>query len=312
MTAFPIDKFLYFATDKQGITLSPQTFAGIYEFQPDGVNIYVSLDQTSSDSWKSTGHILSQETRDVLAACCQVLEDGAKADMQVNLGLEPSDPTDPFGFALAHLDMAAQVAREIAVYCCRAEKAGKSLDVTVRYASEFNDGWTPDQPWGRPLDDRLQTAHATAFRQSLASVNRAFKSEIPKAQFTFSPALRSDVVGDAYNVIADYIPALTYVDCFSCTWYVNGTADLFTAASVLHRYVLDRSVLRKPFGIDELGGADTLSSGPPPVYGNNDPILQFMLQSIQPLASQRIAFRYACVFLAMQYGADATLSFLRP
>lgn len=207
------------------------------------------------------------------------------------LAVQPS--SGAYDLVTTNMPLVERLANELHAYQAAAGAAGKRLNLVVRYASEMNDvgGAAYVEP--------------STFRSSFTAVRRAFRERAPHVLFSFSPALRADIV---VPWIAEYWPGDEHVDVIGATWYVHGEAQRDQGMARMREYFLDPPTTGKPFAIDEFGGA----LGGDGVYRDNDAMLRAMLNEMEALQIQNVSFKYGTIFLdGKKYGADATLRFLR-
>jgi hypothetical protein len=304
MKPLNIKRILYFAKDGERV-LSPAGFRHRYGLEPHGVNFYYGANGAAVRHLKERGTALSPYHRAFFDMVQATLIEGGGRDLMVNLGLWPYEPGDPYGFVDRNPELVGRLAEELNGYQERAHSRGKRLEIVVRYASEMNDPFKPAQPWGRPLL-KYEPRFARPFRESFPRVREIFRARAPGVRFAFSPAIRADITGERYEMIAGFWPGDAHVDIVSCTWYVGQAAHLPTALRALERYVGDWAGRRLPFGIDELGGIDG--------ERGNDPVLERMFAGLAGVKAHggALQLEYATTFLHGKWAADATLAFLRP
>ena len=292
-----VSRVLYFRNDASGRTWTHREFQDRYGFEPDGVNGYYGVNNTAVAHWQMKQEALRSHHRAVLDDLLNTLLASDRPAKTLNLGLWPFQAPEPYGFVENHLSLVETLAGELADYQQRARQKGKQLDIVIRYASEMSDVAKPSQPWGRrKLPDPEQAA---AYRETFALVRERFRKRAPAVRFAFSPAIRADIRGARYDLIADYWPGDDLVDVVSCTWYVGREGDFAGAVSTLKRYVEEWRGRGKPFGIDEMGGINEDTG--------NDAMLQRMFRELDALG---VAQDYLTLFLAAKWGKDATLEFL--
>jgi hypothetical protein len=139
------------------------------------------------------------------------------------------------------------------------------------------------------------------FKSTFTQVRTIFSRGAPDALFSFSPALRADIVEDS---ITHYWPGDQYVDIIGGTWYIAKPEQRTLSIACMRSYFLQRLDVHKPFGLDEFGGCDANGT-------HNDPVIEDMLHEIEQLELKKVSFLYATIFLGGKYGKDATLGFLR-
>jgi hypothetical protein len=297
-------RLLYFAKDGSDV-LPPHRFRERYGLEPDGVNFYYGLNPAAGDRFKKGGPTLSDQHRRFFDMLVRAALASPRPGFTLNLGLWPFEAADPYGTVERNLPVVRKLAEELRACQDSARHHGKRLEVVVRYASEMNDPHKPSQPWGRPHQP-WNAAFAAPYRRTLPLVRGIFREAAPAIRFAFSPALRADITGQRYEMIREFWPGDEWIDIVSCTWYVGQAAHVETAAAVLSRYVREFAPKGKPFGIDELGGAD----GP----RGNDAVLQRMFTALSDMrvGERAVRWDYATLFLhGGRWNADATLAFLR-
>jgi hypothetical protein len=294
-----VRRLLYFAKRGNGV-LPPSAFREAYGLEPNGMNFYYGLNAAARRHLRETGAALQPSHRAFFDMVQEWLFTGPKEAM-VDLGLWPYEPADPYGFVAANEDLIRAVARELHAYQERAEQHGARLRIVVRYASEMNDPAKPGQPWGRPRA-KYEPSLAEPFRRTFRLVRETFREHAPAVRFAFSPAIRADIAGERYAMIADFWPGEGLADVVSCTWYVGRAAHLQAAIEALERHFSDRAAEGLPFGIDEMGGIDGAKG--------NDAVLEAMFAALDAL-KQPAELEYASIFLHGKWGTDASLSFLR-
>jgi len=231
----------------------------------------------------------------VLNNLFRALETNGRDEMTYLFALAPTEEQNPYEFLAENMDVVRRLAVELDGFRTAAASAGKRLNVIVRYASEMNDAGGH----GYRGDPR-------AFKASFIEVRRVFAELAPRILFSFSPALRKDLVNQK---IADYWPGDEYVDVIGATWYVHGEHQRLGGIANMREYFLRPVARGKPFAIDEFGGA--LGEMEENVYRNNDLMLQAMLNEIEALELQNVTLKYGTIFLDdAKYGVDATLRFL--
>ena len=286
--------------------------------RPSGLNLYIGIDTATVNAWRNSGTTLEPDARQALESVMSTFAPG-RTRLIVDISLEPVEQENPYHIVNANLDFVRKLADEISGYQARAVGSGYSLQAVIRYASEMNDPATTSQPYGRPVDAQGNglpwQAHAQTFKDSFSQVSRAVRAVNPTIDFTFSPALRADIVGPRYQMIASYQPDPSTFQRVSCTWYVGHAADTNQAVGVMRQYFATYVGQSKPFGIDEMGGNDertTQAPGQQPVTvdGNNDAVLEQMFEAMEELAASGISFNNVTLFLVGKWGIGATLAFL--
>jgi hypothetical protein len=261
-------------------------FRNKYNFEPDGVNFYISMSAAAKTVVDNEGLTGLNATH--LAFFNNVLEDLASGgeSKSVVLALEPLEAADPFGYVDNHLGWARNIAADLSDI---RQRAG-NVDMYIRYASEMND--RGNKIYGHRPDE---------YRQSFALLREAFREVDDKIKFSFSPALRADI---DESELTQYWPGSSHVDVIAGTWYVGSSNDFTRARDVLRKYILHRVDQGKPFGISEIGGAGA--------NGKNDPMLKMMFSELNALSSPHgVQFDYVTLFLDARWGANAQLDFLR-
>lgn len=284
---------------------------------PSGLNLYIGIDNATVAAWKGSGTALESDTKQALDSVLAYLGPD-RTELMVDVSLEPVEQSNPYGVVNDNLDMLIGLANQLASYQSQAIGKGGSLKVVVRYASEMNDPSTPKQPYGRPVDARGNSlpwqAHAATFKDSFARVSSAMRGANSQLDFTFSPALRSDVVGPDFDMIAQYQPDLSDLQRISCTWYVGQVANMEPAISVLRQYFAQYSGKNLPFGIDEMGGDNErtveVDGQPLTLDGNNDAMLELMLTALEDSSRLGISFDSVTLFLDDKWRTDTSLAFL--
>lgn len=286
-----IDRLLLFREDALGHVATLQDLQAKYDIDPAGTNFYYGINKINVENFAARGTALNpthQAFYDSLIASLQASSGDEKTLM---LGLEPpSDGTpEPYAYVVAHMDLVAQLAADLAAVQARASAVGKRLNIAVRYASEMND------------TNQSQGGNPGAFKSTFAQVRHAFAEAAPSILLSFSPALRADL---AEALITQYWPGDEFVDVIGGTWYIGASAQQAASLANMRAYFIHRLGAGKPFAISELGGCDAAGT-------DNDAVLQIMFHQIEALQLQNVSFKYVTVFLASKWGTDATLSFLR-
>ena len=266
-----------------------------YPLDPAGTLDYYGFAEKNVRHFRDKGSALNDNHRAVLNSLFRALETSRRDEMTYLFALAPTEEQNPYEFLAANMDVVRRLAIELDGFRTAAASAGKRLNVIVRYASEMNDAGGGGYR-GNPQD----------FKASFIEVRRAFAELAPRILFSFSPALRKDLVNEQ---IVDYWPGDQYVDVVGATWYVHGEHQRAGGMANMRDYFLRPVVRGKPFAIDEFGGA--LGEMEENVYRNNDLMLQAMLNEIESLALQNVTLKYGTIFLDdAKYGVDATLRFL--
>lgn len=265
-----------------------------FHLVPNGSLNYFGVVKQNVDNLLATGRAMNPDLLSFMNDVVTSLRNSNEAEKTVVLGVEPSEPGDPFEYVRQHLDLISHLAEDAQDYQLQALRAGKRLNIVMRYASEMNAG------------EAIYAGDEVGFKRSFAEVRDTVRTIAPDVLFSFSPALRSDIDEAA---ITRYWPGDEHVDVVGATWYDHGDdATRRKAVDCMKAYFLHRIGTGKPFGLDEFGGA--LGSGA--VYRDNDDVLQEMLHVIAGLQFQNVSFKYGVIFVdGNKWGVDATLDFLR-
>jgi hypothetical protein len=308
-----VKNLLYFAKDGNDV-LPPAKVLEKYEIEPAGVNFYYGLNADALAQMQANGTALRENHLaffKMLRESLLLIEMERKVESErktflLNLGLWPFEPGMPYQFVEEHPELVVKVAEDLqAQRMLFAAETNKQLDIVVRYASEMNDPMKPGQPWGRPFGF-WDPAHARPFRDTFQNVRRIFRKVAPEVRFAFSPAIRSDITGDRYDLISDFWPGDEGVDLISCTWYAGQAAHVTGAAAALERYFKEMQRYGRPFALDEMGGIDGMTG--------NDAVLEQMFKALVQIGERipaAASLEYATMFLHGKWGTDATLKFLR-
>jgi hypothetical protein len=288
MTLSNIAQVLLYGTNSSGDPLTLEQLTDKYGFEPDGTNYYYGFTAQNVSTLKSTGRALNTKHQQVLDGLLTSVKASKKSEKTLNLGLEPTQDSDPYRFVASNIHLARQLAIELKILRDEAESAGKCLHIVVRYGSEMNDL------------SQAQGKNAQGYRSTFPLVREAFRQIDPGILFSFSPAIRADLPESA---IAQYWPGDEYVDIVGGTWYINGVDERNASMSNLRAYVLHRTGFGRPFALSEVGGCAE-------VRVKNDAMLEQMLDEMNSLGAQGVAFKYATIFLSSFWGSDAQLAFL--
>ncbi len=325
-----IKQILYM--DKQdGRMLTFAQFKEKYHFEPEGVNFYYRINPLNESYWRTRGKALHPERhRDQLNWVLASLNSPAISRKRLDMLLEPPRPGDynspapppnfaPFRYVAQmtwNTTWLHKLAEELQDYVNRAQQMGKVLDIVIRYGSEMNDVLKMDRIGDRDYlrwGEISRPNHIDGYKRTFRQIREIFRRRAPGIKFTFSPALRRDLL-DNYNQIATYWPGDQVVDVISCTWYCGDDLDLDGAIDIMRRYYLHRQGRHLPFGIDEMGGVDTVHrivhGQAMTIYEHNDVFLEAMFDALGDLRRQSIRFDYVSIFLESKWGTDATLQFL--
>lgn len=276
--------------------LSPQDLQNKYKFEPDGTNQYYAINAANVSGFEQseTHSALNPTQRGAFDDLLSRLIDGPAARKTIVLGLEPDTfrrnnrKEYLYDAAVAHPDLLAKLATELAEMQAEAKDAGKRFDIIIRYASEMNDT-------ALPLADR-----ANAYKSTFATIRRIFAEKAPGVLFSFSPALRADLPEPA---ITQFWPGNALVDVIAGTWYIGAPSQRTAAIKNMTNYFLHRKGAGKPFALSEVGGCNANGAG-------NDAVLKDMFGQLGALAKQGVSFSYVTIFVEAKYGTDATLRFI--
>jgi hypothetical protein len=291
-----VKRLLIFAPNPNGSDPTLEQIRAKFGIDPDGTNFYYGINQTNVDDSSGLPSALNPTHRAFLDALLASTITSSSDEKTLVLGVEPPSKKGepgfdkPYAFVAANTDLVERLATDLAAYQQRARKASKRLNIIIRYASEMNDG------------SQAQGHDPAGFKSTFAQVRKIFSRNAHDAHFSFSPALRADIVEDS---IAHYWPGDEHVDIIGGTWYIAKPEQRTLSIACLRSYFLQRKDAGKPFGLDELGGCDAKGT-------HNDPVIQDMLHEIEQLELKKVSFLYATIFLGCKYGKDATLGFLRP
>lgn len=259
-----------------------------YQVGPTGINLYFGVSAARVAEFVLSKDPFHEGHRRTLRA----LEARASGlpEVSLNVSLLPLEQVEPYQQIMSDPAMALVLALSTALVAFRQRLAeqGVTLRIFVRYASEMNDpgtrkqpyGFKGQQPEGVPLERQIKE-----FKTSFRKIREAFSRDIP---FGFSPALRANL-GDRFTRLPQYFPGDDVVDAFSCTWYVGNRHDLGGAKTALSTYCRHRLGRGKPFGIDEMNGANP--------GGDRHAVLGSMFEHIDSLAESGIHFGWASIFL---------------
>lgn len=289
MQSANVDRLLIFREDPNGHQLGLSELQERYGIDPAGTNFYYGINQANVDDSEGSASALNATHRAFMDSLLAALRKSADDEKMLMLGVEPLSPNAPYAFVAAHMDLIERLASDLNGYQQQALDFGKRLNIVVRYASEMNDG------------QQLQGSDPPGYRSTFVQVRNAFAQRAPKVLLAFSPALRADL---PEALIAQYWPGDDYVDVISGTWYVRSPAQTIASEANMRAYFLHRIGAGKGFALDEVGGCNTAGA-------DNDAVLQQMLHYIAGLQMQNISLKYATLFLAKEWGTDATLSFLQ-
>lgn len=288
-----VKRLLIFAPNRHGSDPTLEQIRAKFGIAPAGTNFYYGINKTNVDDASGLPSALNPTHRAFLDALLASTIASPDDDKTLVLGVEPPKKGEPgsdkpYAFVAGNIDLVERLATDLAGYQQRARQAGKRLNIIIRYASEMNDG------------SQSQGHDPAGFKSTFAQVRTVFSRNAPDARFSFSPALRADIVEDS---IAHYWPGNQYVDIIGGTWYIAKPEQRALSIACMRSYFLQRIDAGKPFGLDELGGCDANGT-------HNDPVIEDMLHEIEQLEFGKVSFLYATIFLGGNYGTDATLSFL--
>jgi hypothetical protein len=275
-------------------TLTIEELRRRYPIAPLGTLTYYGVVEQNVQYFQRTGHSLQPEHRTVVDELLTSLYTGYASELTFQLVVEPTQKPRPYAYVSTNIDLIHRLAEELATYQAEAQACGKRLEVIVRFGSEMNDG-----PNGTSYAD-----DAEEFISVCRTVRSSFAARAPRVLFPFSPALRADL---EISKIDQYWPGDNYVDLVGATWYVHGEKQRKRGLANMRSYYEDFSIKKKPFSLDEFGGAE----GTEGVYYDNDAMLKRMFKQIARLGSDGIRFEYGTLFLdTKKYGLDAKLRFL--
>lgn len=291
--------FLIFKKDKkQENILGLAELQKAYKFEADGTNYYIGINNITADSFRTTHRGLMDKHQKFFKEVLEFLAKSAKDHKTIVLGLEPPSKRDfmadmphlesPYEYVKRHLDMIGAMARELAEFQLQASRSGKELRIFIRYASEMNDRQSANLYAGLPQE----------YKDSFRQVRAIFQQLAPQIRFSFSPALRADLMNLPIG-ISQYWPGDDVVDVAAATWYSGNDTQLRAAKTHLDFYLEGFKEHGKPFAIDEMGGRKVDPKGLPQI----DAVLVDMLQH---LATHQPAqgFAYVTAFAEGKWGAE--------
>lgn len=261
-----------------------------FGFSPAGTDYFFGVIQDALDRLQSHKPVLLEEHQQFYTSALNYLLQSDLPELTLVIGVQPDHLPDGFAFVAQHPELITALARELAAYQAEASRAGKALRLVIRYASEMNDVGFSGPYNGRPA----------AYRESIRLVRQLFREAAPDILFSFSPALRADLLGKT-PAIAEYWPGDGVCDVIGGTWYIRG--DQFTdSVAFMKQYFQGRTFgLDIPCALDEIGGCTN--------NANNDAMLIRMFDELDQLG---FPFEYATIYLEIEWGEDATLQFLLP
>lgn len=284
-----IDRILVFREAPDGHVLTLGELQAKYGLDPDGTNFYYGINQTNADNFSRTGTALNPTHQSFVGNLLHSIQSRTDDEKTLVLGLEPSEPPDPYAFVSANLGLLRQLAVDLDAVQAQASAAGKRLNIAIRYASEMND------------HGQIQGRDVAGYKSTFAQARSAFAEAAPNILFSFSPALRADL---PESLITQYWPGDEYVDVIGGSWYIGAPGQRTMSMANMRAYFLHRVGAHKPFALSEVGGHDEAKAG-------NDAVLQDMLHALEALQLQNVSFRYATIFLQGPWGTDATLRFIK-
>ena len=261
--------------------------AANYGFVPDGTDYFFGADQAAADRVKAGRPALLPDHLRFYQGALNYLLQQSLSELTVIVGVQPQQEPNGFLTVAQNPELITALATELHAYQTQARDQGKTLRFVVRYASEMNDVGSPGPYNARPA----------AYIQSIQLVRELFRVVAPEILFSFSPAIRADLLGKT-PPISDYWPGDEVIDVLAGTWYVRG--DQFTKSVALMKQYFTAFGPGRTCGLDEIGGAIGTT--------HNDEMLQRMFAE---LANLPLSFAYATIYLERDWGTDATLTFLR-
>lgn len=245
-----------------------------YGFEPDGIGYYFHIRDARIKAFAQTGSPVQYWEPFFIGSFCQWLYHSSKPSKMLMIGLEPphwryrdennqwvyeSHRADPYTFVMNNLDYVRAIANFLRKQQDEAAAHGKTLEITIRFASEMNDRRASDSSevsrtrnaWGQQPND-----YKTAF----IAVRNIFQTEAPDIKFAFSPAIRADLdpkhagSNSGFN-IRNYYPGDQYVDVIGGTWYAGNYQNYTFQDGVdyLDNYLKSFYNPLKPYALDEIG-----------------------------------------------------------
>lgn len=295
------------------VPITQAEFRTAYGFGADGANLYYGVNAWQVEQFTREGTALRRKHRVQVQDLLDTLLTGPARAMTLNISLEPRDPQSPYPFLERQGDLLTALASDLHGFQARAREKGKTLQIVIRYASEMNEATLDplDQPWGRRaqlLNDVEQQDH---YKRTFAWLRGLFRKSAPGVEFAFSPVLHRGIQGERFEIIPRYWPGDDRVDVISCTWYARRKTPeeegaVEGAAQPLRRYLQEWAPKRRPFALDEIGGA----IGQGAAARDNDRMLQEMLAVLASPPLHALKYRYVTFFLDGDWGRDARLEFL--
>lgn len=296
-----VERILAFAKkEKGGPVMRLEGLKAEYGHDFDGTNFYYGINETNKKTFEHGGNALNGTHTAFFNDMRDALLGGEANEKIVVLGLEPPQVDAPYLFVDANLNLVTQLAVELNTYQRSAAENGKVLRIVIRYASEMNDRKLSSAPNA----GNRYAGDPESYKRSFQTVREVFRNNAPNVEFAFSPAIRRDLMEPGLSA---YWPGDSHVDVISCTWYIGSENDFKRGAVFFQSYILHREMKGKPFGIDELGGCETVGPGK---GKNNDAFLQRMFEKIVDLEDEGIRFSYVTIFLESKWGTDAKLKWL--
>jgi hypothetical protein len=291
-----VKEVLCFAKTDTGAVVLPRELSQYYPastYRFDGANFYYGINPINANHFAATGTALQGWHHAFYEGVMGELDD--RESTRVVLGLEPPSKgvADPYAYVTANLGLVEKLATELEVYQARASEQGKTLDITVRFASEMNVLTSENAYAGFPA----------RYRASFRTIREIFRDKAPRILFCFSPAIRSDL---KLTGLSSYWPGDDVVDLIACTWYIGRQSDYATAVTRFRTYCRHRVVKGLPFAIDELGGCETVGGS----GTMGDSFLLRMRDVILGLGAEGIDFQYVTLFLESKWGESPTLSWV--
>ena len=287
------DKQLAFAKDSQGNAMLLEALEARFSRPFDGTNFYYGINDANAATFANNGNALNGTHQAFYEHLLELLKQPTRDSIFVMLGVEPPQSGDPYGFVRGQMPMLTDLAKRLNAYQAQAP-AGKSLQITIRYASEMNDKRTANAYAGDPAN----------YKDTFGKLRSIFHANAPKIRFAFSPAIRADLAthpGSTEADLSNYWPGTDNVDVIGGTWYVGDDGQFDASCQFMRAYMLHRQGLGFPYGIDEMGGSDS--------HGNNELMLQRMYSFLITVGKD---FDYATIFLEGKWGQNVSsnLAFL--
>jgi hypothetical protein len=286
---------LAFAKDQSSNPIPLEALEGRFSRPFDGTNFYYGINELNTGTFATSRNALNETHQQFYEHLLDLLKEPGRTSVFVMLGVEPPQIAAPYDFVDRQMPMLNDLAERLDAYQKRAP-AGKSLEITIRYASEMND---------------KKTANAYAgdhenYKRTFIAIRKAFRGVAPAVRFAFSPAIRADLAshpGSAEADLTNFWPGTENVDVIGATWYVGDDDQFDRSCDFMRRYILHRQGAGLPYGIDEMGGKDSRD--------NNERMLGKMYGVLKDIGMD---FDYATIFLEGKWGATVsnTLAFLPP